>query len=83
MPSLRFTRVLLIPMALFLCAACVTTTIDGRPVDEDRTNQIIQNEAKRRLDEMKYMSGRELVDNCIRLAAIGPEVMRAGQVAQA
>ena len=35
MPSLRFTRVLLIPMALFLCAACVTTTIDGRPTHGD------------------------------------------------
>src|SRR5437870_9249555 len=57
---------------LLTVAACQTTTLkDG--VDASRPNAIIQGEVERRIAELRYLHGTELLNSLSRLASMGDQ----------
>jgi HEAT repeat protein len=66
--------------ALLTLAACQTTTLkDG--VDASHTNQIVQSEIDRRINELRFLHGPELLESMNRLSKMGDQAapkIRAG-----
>jgi len=77
--SMRTKSVLALTAVLCL-AACQTTTFkDG--VEANQTNAIVQSEIDRRIGELRYLHGNELLSSMTRLATMGDEAapkLRAG-----
>lgn len=75
---LAVSALLSLPL-LSLCACQTTTMKDG--VDASHTNQIVQAEVDRRIGELRFLHGTELLQSMSRLAKMGDEAapkIRAG-----
>ena len=66
---MRVLRILVVP-ALLATAACQTTTSSGG-VDTGRTNGIVQAEIGRRIAELRFLHGTDLLQSMTRLVEIG------------
>jgi HEAT repeats len=66
---MRVVQFLLVA-ALTTLAACQTTTSE-EGVETGRTNSIVQSEIDRRISELRYLHGNELLQSMTRLIALG------------
>jgi len=78
---MQFARRLLVPCCLVLLAACQSTSQKDGGVDTGRRNGIIDAEIDRRIAELRFQHGTDLLETMQRLSTMGEAAMpkiRAG-----